>query len=45
MNQTVSNNLLKLPPIKPLDSSRMQGPHFDANAFCYFHQQQGHDTE
>ena len=45
MNQAMSNNILKLPPIKQVDPSKAQGPYFDANSFCHFHQTQGHDTE
>ncbi|GLJ42464.1 hypothetical protein SUGI_0880030 [Cryptomeria japonica] len=41
----LQRNVIKIPPIKPVDPSKLASPYFDSNSFCQFHCQPGHDTE
>ncbi|GLJ50080.1 hypothetical protein SUGI_1065180 [Cryptomeria japonica] len=45
MSHLLHINVIKLPPIKPIDPSKLSSPYFDNNSFCQFHRQFGHDTE
>lgn len=37
MSQLLHRNVIKLPPIKQVDPSKLASPYFDNNSFCQFH--------
>lgn len=45
MTQLINKKMLKLPPIKPINTSKPFPPYHDPKAFFQFHRQPGHDTE
>lgn len=45
MSQLLQRDVIKLPPIKPIEPYKAASPYFDNNSFYQFHHQLGHDTE
>lgn len=44
MTQLLNKNVLKRPPINPIDTSKHLPPYHDPKAFCQYHHQPDHDT-
>ena len=45
MTKLIHANIIKLPPIYPIDTSKPMPKSFDENMFFKYHQQPGHDTQ
>lgn len=45
MTKLIHDGILKLPPIHPIDTSKLMPKYFDLNSLCQYHHQPSHDTQ